>query len=202
MQGSGFRARAGHKGREEVMVSHLRMGIHRVQCSEWRKEIGLIMTKVHHRIKSIGREFTFEEWGRWCDEKRRNGTLNPVVYEFDGFQFNDHDVCLNPIVVHVCESAWLRIARFAENKWCIGLSYNTHQRSYSSPCAFDGWLQAPSKDSAILTGLHRLRDNLYEDIAWFGSNDNYRADKRMAKQMLSQIEEEINKRQITQLSLF
>ena len=58
--------------------------------------------RIHHTIRCINKHFTFKEWGKWCEEKHKKGFLTDyIVYEFNGYKFNDYDVCLNPSIITI-----------------------------------------------------------------------------------------------------
>lgn len=155
------------------------------------------MGRIHHTIRSIKRDFTPEEWTVWCNDKRKAGKFTVVVYEYDGYQFNDCDVCVNPTTVEVCQGVSVEVAQSREGKWSVGY---THLHG-GSPCMYGSREQA-SQDEAILHGLQLLRELLQRDIDWYGNNDGYGNEKKRCVEALNATEAEIRNRMFTQLTLF
>ena len=143
------------------------------------------MAEIHHTIKSIGKTFTFEEWIKWNNENRSNGWHTRVVYECNGYKFNDCDVCINPDTIDVYEHTSVQVAEMAEGKWVEGVSCLW----YSSPCSW-GKTHYRSKDEASRVATH-TRDN-----------SNYTSDKRWAQGVLEATRQVIGKRKFKQLTLF
>lgn len=155
------------------------------------------MAEIHHTIKSIGKSFTFREWIKWNEENRANGGHTRVVYECNGYEFNDCDVCLNPDTIKVYEHTTIMVAEMEKGKWVEGV-YCLH---YTSPCCWSE-LNYSSRDKAIEAALQRIIDHYESDIKWFADNSNYTSDKRWAQGAIEAVRQELGKRKFKQLTLF
>lgn len=155
------------------------------------------MTRIHHHIESIGRDFTFEEWGKWLDEHRTKGIWRRIVYTFAGYEFNDCDVCMNPVLVRIKDDVRVEVAQCTEHSWSFG--YSTYNGG--TPCAFTrkGF---PTKEDAIREGLKALRKVVTGDVEWYGNNENYRNNCKYSKEVLEAINQELLKRSFIQQTLF
>ena len=153
--------------------------------------------KIHHTIKSIGKSFTFEEWIKWNNENRANGWHTRVVYECNGYKFNDCDVCINPDTIDVYEHTKVQVAEMAQGEWVEGVSCLW----YSSSCSWSK-THYRSKDEAIDAGLQRILEHYDSHIKWFADNSNYTSDKRWAQGVLEAVKQELGKRKFKQLTLF
>lgn len=75
---------------------------------------------------ALGRTFTREEWWAWC--KEHPYTREPVV-ELQGFQFNVHNVCMNPNKIEFGKHGWcveIKTAINLDGKWIAAHDYSVH----------------------------------------------------------------------------
>lgn len=88
------------------------------------------MNEVFHRIKHLGRNFTSEEWGKYCEASRLDES-KLIRTKIGKYIWNDYDICLNP-ESWLIESKHGAYGYSVEIKWAecrngifaFGISYN------------------------------------------------------------------------------
>ncbi len=94
----------------------------------------------HHVIRCAGREFTF---GEWCDylKATNKDESERIVTTIGKYDFNDHDICLNPKVMSLVID---KVYYYVTLKWCycgnglwaFGMDYSTGNGGGGFGCAF------------------------------------------------------------------
>ena len=89
------------------------------------------MNEVFHRIRHLGRNFTSEEWGKYCEASRLDDSKR-IRTKIGKYTFNDCDVCLNPETLTIQSKGgnWgyyvtLKWADCGNGLWAFGLDYST-----------------------------------------------------------------------------
>lgn len=154
--------------------------------------------RIHHTIRCINKHFTFKEWGKWCEEKHKKGFLTDyIVYEFNGYKFNDCDVCLNPSIITIYGEVVIKYAQCNDSKWCSG--FNTI--SGGSPCSWSALFA--TKDEAIDDAFEDCKKNIESSVKWYEVvGKDYATNLREGRAALQAIEQKIAERKFKQLTLF
>lgn len=77
---------------------------------------------------ALGRTFTREEWWAWLKEHPNNSSSDPAI-ELHGFQFNIHNVCLNPNKIEFGKPGWgaeIKTAINLDGKWIAAHDYHVN----------------------------------------------------------------------------
>lgn len=154
--------------------------------------------KPHSIIRSLGREFTFEEWCDYLDNERPDGDI--AFVSEDGYKFNIHDICRNPseaVNIRLDQSNYIVIgtAKSPNGRYDYSLDYAIDLGGGGCGASFIADLDKGygSKEKAILHALQAV--------------ENYanRNNSKNAKAMLARIAEtrrSIQHPEPIQLSLF
>lgn len=154
--------------------------------------------RIYHTIQCINKQFTFKEWCEWCNDKHSKGFLtNYIVYEFNGYEFNDCDVCLNPSTITIYGEVAIKYAQCNENEWCSG--FNTI--SGCSPCSWSS--RFATKEEAIDNAFKVLQKWIEGSVKWYEAmGKDYASALRESRSALNAIKQEYGKRKFRQLTLF
>lgn len=113
--------------------------------------------EVHHRCRCLDRNFTFAEWCAYLQEHADSGE---TVFWFGKFQFNIHDICLNPNVSVLFEKSndlrvRLSTAQSSNGRWSCGYDIVVHGTGSSCGARFvDNQTEGfPTEKEAIYDAL-------------------------------------------------
>ena len=166
----------------------------------------LIMERIHHTIRSTGQTFTFEQW---CEHlaKEERGEISRIATEYNGFHFNDFDICLNPKTTTIAVqrakfySAIIKLAECRGGRWNFGIDISCGTGGGGYGCSWvegnDGF---PSEREATIAAIGeaivRCR-NMY-------GHAYHEDDKHILRliEMLEDYRKTLTRPQVIQLSLF
>ena len=142
--------------------------------------------KIYHTCHCISRDFTLDEYSEFV----KSTNSNQAVLDELGFQWNVHDICINPHIAKIIDEAGhsldIETARTRDG-WVYGYYHFGLEKDCgggSGGCRFSD-AKYPTEDSAIVAALEL-----------FKSRENLLPKYRKA------ITEEIFNRKCTQLTLF
>ena len=126
------------------------------------------MEDYHHISRCTGKKFSFEEWCEYCDSHE---TSEPAA-EFNGFEFNIFDVCLNPNTpIKITDKKGfyveIRTAQSENNRWSYGCSYDLIWESRSSPCIFiddNSDKSFSTEREAVIDAFYDIEDTILRSI--------------------------------------
>lgn len=120
-----------------------------------------------HVTRCIGRSFTSEEWGEWCNT-HKGGTT--IVFTYKDFQFNEFDVCMTPHVKIDWKGnlAGLRIetAESPNGRWDYGIHYDFHLGGCGHAAGFisDQLRGYASEKEAVFAALLKAEEYIQREI--------------------------------------
>lgn len=82
------------------------------------------------------------------------------------YEYNEHNVCVNPDIVTVDNHTWVKVAQRSEDEWVYGFWYYNG----SSPC-MRGVEVCESREHAIKCALKALLAALERSAKWNKMND-------------------------------
>lgn len=92
----------------------------------------------HHHCRCLGRDFTFGQWISYLKEHPDSGS--EVVFRCNGFDYNVHDVCLNPrIVIRYGKPPFvfeIKTAQSANGRWEYGIDATFNIEGMLHGCSF------------------------------------------------------------------
>jgi len=148
---------------------------------------------VHHICRCLNRTFNFGEWCAYIKAHPNSG--HESVFEEFGFQWNIHDVCLNPHRINIIprNSGAMLEVRTAKSKrgYGFGISHSGIEENTSSGGGYGVYYDSPideyfnTENGAIIAALKKVRKKTY-----------------LRKEYAALIDLEISLRQNTQLTLF
>ena len=165
---------------------------------------------VWHEIRSARMLFTQEEWGDYC-ERCRQDPSERIVTSFGKYDFNDHDVCLNPdtTTIKVDDKGGygyyvvFKLANCGNGLWTFGLDYSTgtggggYSPSYATPNETREWLKGyPSEKECKLAACDAAIKRL--DHAYHPDDPKV----LRLKEMVREYKKSLSRPQVVQLSLF
>ena len=97
---------------------------------------------IKHTIRCCGKEFTAKEWSDYCTESYKDPSKR-IVTSIGKYDFNEHDICLNPTVMSLVVShggygyeVTLKWCDCGNGLWSYGLSYNCGTGGGGFGCSF------------------------------------------------------------------
>ncbi len=153
--------------------------------------------KIHHTIKSIGKSFTLEEWTEWCKKHSDVDCSKRIAFCYDGYEWNDYDVCITPTALDIDEHTRVTIGALKEDEWYYGF----WALSFIKPCSIFGEAYKCKAD-AELAGLKHLAKSLEESVEWYSKCDDVKAYENALRASLKATMQQIRERTFKQLTLF
>lgn len=119
---------------------------------------------IFYHCAAIDKDFTSEEWYKYCDDTRYS---DAIVATYFGFQWNAHDACRNPHVLDVLNVSYndhlqIKTAQRKDGLWVVGYDYcNIEVGSDAcggggSGCWYDGETFS-TEDKAIIAQLEYFK---------------------------------------------
>lgn len=132
------------------------------------------MSKIHHRCRCTGQEFTFDEWCARC----REHDSAEIVFEYGGFGWNINDVCMTPNVPITWEQDMymieVRTAMSPNGRWDYGMDINFHSFGHMRGVRFlegeDGY---ETEKEAIYAALEEIERDLMADVERIENQQEY-----------------------------
>lgn len=132
------------------------------------------MSKIHHRCRCTGQEFTFDEWCARC----REHDSAEIVFEYGGFGWNINDVCMTPNVPITWEQdrymIEVRTAMSPNGRWDYGMDINFHSFGRMRGVRFlegeDGY---ETEKEAIYAALEEIERDLTADAERIENQQEY-----------------------------
>lgn len=159
---------------------------------------------IYHTIRSTGQTFTFEQW---CDHLRKKdlGEIGYIVTEYNGFHFNDSDICINPktMTIEVSRnnySVTLEVAECRGGRWSYGLNVNCGSGGFGFGCAWVGENEGyPTENDAMIAAVDQAIVKCKHSYEYCYNNE-----KKVIRliEMLEKYRKELQQPKIVQLSLF
>ena len=108
---------------------------------------------------ALGRKFTDKEW--WQYLKEHPDSPSEVVYEYEGFGYNVHDVCIRAkeALKWSADGMYnfrIRVAKCPQG-WLVGLNYNIHYSGFSSGPSLKSKHRYESERAAVFAALEHLK---------------------------------------------
>ena len=162
-------------------------------------------SNIHHRIRSIGRDFTFSEW---CDYLKNEKPQDDIVFVSpDGYKFNHCDICKNPDVsanVRTKDPFFffkVTTCRSPNGRYDYGITYSTGSGGGGHGCSFVDDINKgyASRDEAIKAGLQRIRGHVEYQADLRGQSE------QKVRDLLTKVNEAIKsvgRKKVVQLELF
>ena len=72
------------------------------------------MEEIFHEIRTAGLKFSREQWSDYCNKKHQDGA-NTIITSIGKYDFNDHDICINPEVMSIVLD---RMYYYVTLSWC------------------------------------------------------------------------------------
>lgn len=149
-----------------------------------------------------GIEFTAEEWAQYC---KTHDTLCAAVAEFEGYEYNVHDICVNPTIM-ACDNkdymySFCVTVGNTPDGWTYGIRYNIGTAGFSSDVLWTDRDKYQTDREAAYNGLKIIRDAINREIEVKKGSDIGLETPR-ANKMLASIERFMDNFDPLQLSLF
>lgn len=175
------------------------------------------MEKVHHRIKHLNRNFTFEEWCEYCNASHIDDSKR-IRTKIGKYTFNDCDICLNPETLTIQSKGGsfgyyvtFKWADCGNGLWAFGLDYSTGTGgggfgvSWADPNEDKNWLKGyPSELECKLAMADTALRYLNKQANWNPADTTRRINTNRLIQMVEEWKETliVHKPKYVQLELF
>ena len=142
--------------------------------------------KIYHTCHCIGRDFTLDEYSEFV----KSTSSNQSVFEEYGFQWNVHDVCINPHIAKIIDEAGHNLdieTAQTRDGWVYGYYHSGLEKDYGGGAGGRSYTDTkyPTENDAIVAALEWFKDRKY-----------------LLSKYKKVIIAEIFKRKCTQLTLF
>ena len=125
------------------------------------------MSEIFHRCVGLDRNFTSDEYARWLEEHPEGASC--IVYEYEGFEYNFWDVCLNAREALKWQDDGhynfrIRVAKAADG-WLVGIDYSHGNGGYGHGPSLKSKKRYASEREAVFTALDYMRQAIEKQIA-------------------------------------
>lgn len=167
--------------------------------------------RIKHTIRCCGKDFSPKEWSAYCTEVYKDPSKR-IITTIGNYDFNEHDICLNPTVQHISVSrggygydVTLKWCDCGNGLWTYGLSCNVGSGGGGFGCS---WADIKNeKDSSCYKAYHSEKECIIacceEALRWIDSSGH--KDEPKAKRLRIMVEDykkSIGRPEPVQLSLF
>lgn len=125
--------------------------------------------EIHHTCRCLNRNFTYDEWRDYVNEHEYNS--DEIVHAFNGFEYNIHDVCLNPKnVIDISNGPYLRViitvCQSDNGRWDYGINSTFWNSGAGSPCTFVDNIENgySTERGSVYEGIKYAKNAIIKDI--------------------------------------